>query len=234
MKSNKILLSAAVVSLVAIATVSTTAFAWHPKGVIVKKVQNITTNSSLADADTSAQAVAAKPGDTLKYVIEVRNDGAADTRGYNDMAKTVMTDTLPTGIELASNPAQRQITENLGLIKPGQKVTKEYTVKVTAKTAGNIENKACFTGDSTVNDNPQSGCNPAVVKVAIPITPVTTKSEVPKKPVVVTKPVVETPLELPKTGAAENVFAATIALGVMLYAISRYVISKRDLSKTVS
>lgn len=222
------MLSAVVVSLVAIATISTTAFAWHPKGVIVKKVQNITTNSALADADTSAQAVAAKPGDTLKYVIEVRNDGAADSKGYNDMAKTVMTDTLPAGVELVGNPAQRQITENLGLLKPGQKVTKEYTVKVTAKTAGNIENKACFTGDSTANDNPQSGCNPAVVKVTIPVVPVTTKPEEPKKPVI------ETPVELPKTGAAENVFAATIALGAMLYAISRYVISKRDLSKTVS
>lgn len=234
MKSNKVLLSAAIVSLVAVATVSTTAFAWHPKGVIVKKVQNITTNSALADADTSAQAIAAKPGDTLKYVIEVRNDGAADSKGYNDMAKTVMTDTLPAGVELVGNPAQRQITENLGLLKPGQKVTKEYTVKVTAKTAGNIENKACFTGDSTANDNPQSGCNPAVIKVTVPTVPVVTKPEEPKKPVVETKPVVQTPVELPKTGAAENVFAATIALGAMLYAISRYVISKRDLSKTVS
>ena len=227
MKRTNVILAAAVVTIVAVGGLSTSAFAWHPKGVIVKKVQNITTGSALSDADTAAQAVTAKPGDTLKYVIEVRNDGAADSKGYNDMAKTVMTDTLPAGVELVGSPAQRQITENLGLIKPGQKVTKEYAVKVTANTAGTIENKACFTGNSTANDNPQSGCNPAVVKVTIPTPPVTT-TPTPKLPVV------DMPVELPKTGAAENVFLAAITLGALFYAISRYVVSKRDLSKTIS
>jgi uncharacterized repeat protein (TIGR01451 family) len=227
MKVAKLALIAGVTSIVALASLTNTAFAWHPKGVIVKKVQNITAGSALADADTAASAVAAKPGDTLKYVIEVRNDGAPDSKGWNDMAKTVMTDTLPAGVELASNPSQRQITENLGLLKPGQKVTKEYLVKVTAKTNGTIANTACFTGDSTANDNPQKGCNPAVVAVTVPPVveepPVT--PEVPETPVTP-----EMPAELPQTGLGENILASAFAVGIASYAIYRYAQSRRDLT----
>ena len=183
MKVSKVLLSAGIIGVVSIAALASIAYAWHPKGSITKKVQNVTAGSELSDADTEGTAVAAKPGDTLKYVITVRNDGAADSKGWNDMAKTVMTDTLPDGIELASNPSQRQISENIGLIKPGQSVTKEYLVKVTASTDGTIKNTACFTGNSTANDNPQEGCNPAVVTVTVPETPVTpTTPETPETP----------------------------------------------------
>jgi len=229
--SKVVLLSAAIISTLTIASISTTAFAWHPKGVITKKVQNVTTSSALSEADTAGTAVAAKPGDTLKYVIEVRNDGAADSKGYNDMAKTIMTDTLPSGVELASNPAQRQITENLGLIKPGQKVTKEYLVKVTASKTGTIQNTACFTGDSTANDNPQQGCNPAVIVVTIPKTP-----DVPITPITpeTPAPTPEIPAELPRTGLGENVVAATVVLGAGVYAAYRYAASKRELKKTLA
>ncbi len=232
MKISKVLLSAAIIGTVAVAGLSTTAFAWHPKGVISKKVQNITTGSALVEADTVGTAVAAKPGDTLKYVIEVRNDGTPDEKGYNDMAKTVMTDTLPSGIELASNPAQRQITENLGLIKPGQKVSKEYLVKVTASKSGSIQNTACFTGDSTANDNPQKGCNPAVVTVTVPKTPETPVT--PTTPETPT-PTPEMPAELPHTGLGENILATTLALGIAWYAGHRYLASKRELkAKTLA
>lgn len=236
MKINKIVLGASIATLLTAATISYSAFAWHPKGVIIKKVQNVTTASALSDADSTASAVAAKPGDTLKYVIEIRNDGAADSKGYNDMAKTVMTDTLPAGIELASNPAQRTITENIGLIKPGQKVTKEYLVKVTASKDGDIKNTACFTGNSTANDNPQQGCNPAVVTVTVPEVPPVVTPEEPETPVTPETPVVETPetpaempAELPKTGTTENVFLLAAVLGAAWYAAHRYVQSKRDL-----
>lgn len=228
MKSNKILLSAATIGIVAIATVSTTAFAWHPEGKIIKKVQNVTASSALSDADDKNSAVATKHGDELRYVIEVKNVAKPADKNYNDMVKTIVTDELPAGVELISNPAQRKFTADLGRLKPGESKTTEFKVRVTAAKADYITNTACFTGDTEVSDNPQKGCNPAVVKVTVPTVPVTTKPEVPKKPVV------ETPVELPKTGAAENVFAATIVLGAMLYAISCYVISKRDLSKTVS
>lgn len=236
MTINKVILTATIATVVGLASLTGTAFAWHPKGVITKKVQNVTTSSALSEADTAAQAVDAKPGDTLKYVIEIRNDGTPDTKGWNDMAKTVMTDTLPAGIELVSNPTQRQITENIGLIKPGQKVTKEYAVKVTSKQNGTIQNTACFTGDSTANDNPQQGCNPAVVKITVPpvVEPPVVKPPVVEPPVVVpptpVTPVVETPVELPKTGASENIILSILVLGVGVYAIQRYIASRRELT----
>ncbi len=231
MKLGKLALTAGVVSIVTLATLTNTAFAWHPKGVIVKKVQNITANGHPGDADDATNAVAAKPGDTVKYIIEVRNDGKPDDRGYNDMAKTVMTDTLPAGVELASNPAQRQITENIGLIKPGQKVTKEYLVKVTSTKNGAIVNTACFTGDSTANDAPQKGCNPAVIVVKAPKEPETpVKPETPKTPDV---PAPQMPTELPKTGLGENILVSTLAVGAAAYAINRYVQSRRDLENAL-
>ena len=226
MKRTYLFSAAIVLSIVGIISLSTSALAWHPEGKIVKKVQNVTTGSGLSDANDENTALAAKPGDTLKYVIEVKNVGKAASNGYNDMAKTVMTDELPAGVELVSNPTQRKVTEDLGLLKPGEVRTKEYLVKVTTNKAGAIKNTACFTGDSTANDNPQKGCDSAVVKVTIPSAP--TLPTTPKPPVV------EMPVELPKTGAAENTFFVAITLGALFYTISLYFISKRDLSKTVS
>jgi uncharacterized repeat protein (TIGR01451 family) len=155
-------------------------FAWHPKGVIKKSVQNVTANGQVADANDAKTAVTAKTGDTLKYVIEVSNAADQASNGYNDMAFTVMSDTLPAGVELVNNPSQRTITENLGTLKPGQKVTKEYAVRVTSNVNKDVvTNKACFTGDSEVKDNPQKGCDNAVVVVTVPQTlpPVTTGGE---------------------------------------------------------
>jgi uncharacterized repeat protein (TIGR01451 family) len=234
-KISKVVLSIALLGIVITAGVAPTAFAWHPKGTITKKVQNITNGGALSEADTASTAIPAKPGDTLKYVIEVRNDGAADSNGYNDMAKTVMTDTLPAGVTLVSSASQRQITENLGTIKPGQKVTKEYTVKVTSNIDGTIENTACFTGDSTANDNPQKGCNPAVVKVTVPVTPppVVTTPETPVIPPVAT-PAPEAPVELPHTGMTENVIGSALALGLAFYAAYRYVQSRKELTKAIT
>jgi uncharacterized repeat protein (TIGR01451 family) len=225
MKVSKLVLLAGIIGVISMGALASTAFAWHPKGVIVKKVQNVTANSVLSDADSTATAVAAKPGDTLKYVITVSNIGAVDNSGNNDMAKTVMTDTLPSGIELVSNPAQRQISENLGTIKPGKSVTKEYLVKVTSKSDGSITNTACFTGNSTANDNPQQGCNPAVVTVTVPETPVT-----PTTPVTPEQPVPETPAELPHTGMAENVIMSSFVLGAIAYVGYLYINSRRELA----
>lgn len=232
-KGVKVLaLAVSISSILALASASP-ALAWHPKGEITKYVQNQTTGSALADANTASQAVAAKPGDVLKYVIEVRNTGAASSNGSNDMAFTKLTDTLPTGVELVSNPSQRTISENLGTIKPGQKVTKEYQVKVTSETEGDvITNKACFTGDSEVKDNPQSGCDNAVVKVNVPEQPT------PETPVTPTTPVEETPSPevtvpetvetLPETGASvANILIGFAVLSALGYTAYRFVQSKR-------
>lgn len=223
---------AAVASGVVVASAMTsTAYAWHPKGQIKKFVQNQTQNSALADANDTKSAVSTKPGDTLKYVIEVSNVGSPASNGYNDMAKTVMTDTLPAGVELVSNSAQRTITENLGTLKPGQKVTKEYLVRVTStKDKDVVTNKACFTGDSAVNDAPQQGCDPAVITVTVPPKPEPPKTpEPPVQPSVVPQVQgkgVEVPAELPKTGLGSIAGIFTGISGAS-YAAHRVVTRKR-------
>ncbi len=226
MKVSSVLLSAAIIGTISIITISQNVLAWHPQGAISKRVQNLTTGSALVEADSAAAAVTAKQGDTLKYVITVSNNGTADDRGYNDMAKTVMTDTLPVGIELTASSAQRTISENIGTIKPGQSITKEYTVKVTTTSDSTIQNTACFTGNSTANDNPQQGCNSAFVKTHTPFTPATpTPTPTPAAPTTPTTP--ELPAELPHTGITENILGSAVILGVIYYAVHSFVASQR-------
>lgn len=229
MKKNLVMLAATGVTGIALAAAAVSpAFAWHPKGSIVKYVQNVTTGSQLADANDEGAAVAANPGDTLEYVITVKNDGQPDSRGWNDMAKTKLSDTLPQGVELISNPSQRTITEDLGTIKPGKSVTKKYQVKVTSKTNGDvITNKACFTGDSTANDNPQKGCDTAVVKVSVPEKPeepeTPTTPEAPKTP---DTPAPQSPEELPSTGAA-NIVLPIAGFSVLGYAANLFRLKRK-------
>lgn len=184
----------AVTAVALAASIVSPAYAWHPEGKIVKTVQNVTANSAQIDANTSATAVAAKPGDVLRYSITVSNPAKPAEKQYNDLAFTVMKDSLPAGVELVDNPSQRQITEDLGIIVPGNSVTKHYMVKVTASTAGVIENKACFDGNSVVKDAPRKGCDTANIVVSIP-------EVVPPAPQVQAA-VTEKPQTLPQTGAA--------------------------------
>ncbi len=231
MSKVKVLTAMLSASVVTVAMVASPALAWHPEGVIKKYVQNQTTNSAKADANDAATAVAAKPGDILKYTIEVSNKGKADSKGWNDMAKTVMTDTLPAGVELANDPATRTIKVDLGLIKPGASVVKEYLVKVTASKDGAITNEACFTGNSTANDNPQKGCDKAVIKVKVPEVPVTPEkpTETPKTPEVPQPtPTPETPAELPNTGTSA-VLGGLAGAGSLSLAGYHYLRSKRNL-----
>ncbi len=203
------------VTSVALATaVVSPAYAWHPEGTIVKQVQNVTAGTAMSDANTAATAVAAKPGDTLKYTITVSNPAAAAEKQYNDLAFVTLKDSLPTGVELTDNASKRQITEDLGTILPGKSVTKTYTVKVTATKDGVIENKACFDGNSVVKDAPRNGCDTANIKVTVPpvtppVTPPTTVTPEPEAG----KGAVEVaaPTELPKTGPANVILLGGIA-----------------------
>jgi uncharacterized repeat protein (TIGR01451 family) len=157
--------------------------AWHPQGAIKKSVQNVTAGGPISDANDASSAVSAKPGDVLRYTIVVSNTAANAANHDNDMASTVMTDTLPTGVELVSNPSKRAITENENTILPGQSVTKTYDIKVTATQDGTvITNEACFNANSVVNDNPQHGCDKAVIKVHVPPTPPTPTPPTPTPP----------------------------------------------------
>ena len=166
MKTGKLLAVASLTGIIAASALTTPVLAWHPKGTIKKSVQNQTSASTLSDANDDKTAVAAKPGDLVKYVVEVSNIGASGKT--NEMHFTKLTDTLPAGVELVSDPSKRKIEENLGVIKPGQKVTKEYLVKVTSKQNGTIKNEACFNGDSEVKDKYQEGCDIAIIKVSVP------------------------------------------------------------------
>ncbi len=195
------------------------ALAWHPKIDVIKKVQNVTAGTALSDANTNAVAVSAKPGDTLKYVIEISNPAAPAQNEWNDLHYTIMTDELPAGVELVNNQAQRKITENIGVILPGGKVTKEYLVKVTSTTNGAyIDNKACAKGDSKVLDtNPKpQDCDNAVIKVSVPEVPKT--PETPKTP--------ELPQTIPSTGP-EALLVSGLSLGAITYGAVAFARSKR-------
>jgi len=228
MKVSKILAIASVTGVVAASAIAAPALAWHPEGKIKKFVQNQTTGSALSDADDAGSAVAAKPGEILKYVIEVRNDGK-DGKS-NEMHFTKLTDTLPAGVELVSDPTKRQITEDLGVIAPGKKVTKEYLVKVTANKDGDmIKNEACFTGDSEVKDNPQDGCDVANVKVTVPKEEPKPEQPKPETPKETTPQTLSASTELPHTGA-ESFLAplAAVTSGAAAYAGRMIVLKRRQ------
>ncbi len=230
---NKVyVIGATMITSVAMAVaVASPVLAWHPKGQINKSVKNVTQHGSLSDANTAAAAVEAKTGDILTYVVEIKNVGTAASNGYNDMHYTVLRDTLPQGVVLVSDPAKREIVENLGILKPGQKVTKSYDVRVTNnQDKAIITNKACFTGDSEVHDNKQSGCDDAVVKVFVPkVTSVVTEEPSPNpKPQVkaAVTPAAPAVTTLPATGP-ENFVGAFAGVSGLGYAAHRFVSRKR-------
>lgn len=212
-----------VISVISVATavsVAAPAYAWHPKGKITKSVQNVTAGGAMHES-----LVSAKPGDVLKYSITVSNVAAPASKQYNDMAFTVMTDTLPAGVELVSSPATRTIREDIGLIVPGKSVTKTYDVRVTSTTDGAvIENKACFTGDSVVKDNPQKGCDTASAKVSVPKTPVTPQQ--PQTPAAPVAPAAQ-PTELVAVGTGQNVVLSFLAAGFLGFLAHKLVLGKR-------
>lgn len=233
MQKFKLLAGLGIASVFAASVTVMPALAWHPKGQIVKRVQNVTTGSPLSDANTTSTAVMAKPGDTLRYVIEVSNVAAPAGQQHNDMDFVVMTDDLPAGVELTSQPSKRQIRENLGLIVPQKKVVKEYEVKVTSNINNHvITNEACFTGDSVVKDNPQSGCDKAIVKITVPEQP---KPEQPKpeqpKPET-PQPAPEQPKTLPQTGMG-GVLGAVAGTSILGFAGHAYMRSKQSLKKAL-
>jgi uncharacterized repeat protein (TIGR01451 family) len=210
MKKVSTLASASLTGLILVGATAT-AFACHPQGKIIKEVQNQTTGTALSDANTTSTAIGATTGDTVVYSITISNTGAAASNGDNDMNTVALTDTLPAGVELASNPASRTISENLGTIAPGKSVTKTYAVKVTSATDGDvITNKACYAGNSKDNKATQSGCDVAVIKVKVtpqpPVTPPVTPTPTPTP---------ETPTVLPDTGST-GLSAALVVAGAAI------------------
>lgn len=236
-KSVKTLLMVGMSSLIiaGVAAMPVLARAWEPKGAISTKVQNITSNSILADANEEGQAIIARPGDALKYTVEVSNtaeDGGADG---NDMVDVKVSVTLPAGVEMADNSGKRTFEEDLGTIKPGQKTVKEYSVKVIASQNGIVlDASARFTGNSSANNSPQQGQDAAKVKVVVPAA--TPKPEAPAPTPAPAAPAAaaktETPAvaddALPQTGPAAGLGAAA-GLSALGYAGHMYSRSKRGL-----
>lgn len=207
MKLTTMLVSTGAISVITAGLVVSPALAWHPKGAIQKTVEDETTHSAAVDANDVNSALDVNTGDTLKYVITVSNNGAPASNGDDDMANTVMTDTLPSGIVPVDSTTPSQIQISMGTIKPGQSKTENYEVKVTAATDSQvITNEACYTGNSKVNDNPQKGCDDAVIKVHAPTPPAPTQPTPPQQPT-----------NLPNTGAGNFVVPA-LAVSALSYA----------------
>lgn len=215
---------ASVLSVAAAASFSTTAYAWSPKGSISKTVQNVSTNTA------AGEMVNAKPGDTLKYTVTVSNIAAPAEKQYNDLAFTVMTDTLPAGVELVDNAGTRTIREDMGTILPGKSVTKTYTVRVTSTTDGAVvENQACFTADSVIKDKPQKGCDSAKFTVDVPETPapVTPVTPVQPKTPEAPKSSLQQPAMLVETGVSSTVAVYGLLAGAAGYLAHRTYLKRR-------
>src|SRR5260221_10028448 len=81
-----------------------TVLAWHPHGMITKTVQDLTSSGQVSNAASESMASVVAPGDTLRYTVVVSNAAAPASNHDNDMAYSVMTDALPAGVELLSDP----------------------------------------------------------------------------------------------------------------------------------
>ncbi|HUB93050.1 MAG TPA: hypothetical protein VMB52_00960 [Verrucomicrobiae bacterium] len=210
MKKPVIITSFGLATLFSLAVLTSSAYAWHPQGTIQKEVQDQTTDSAIMDANDSSTALTVNTGDTLVYTITVSNTGAIASNGDNDMVDTIVTDTLPAGLQLVGSAPNT----NLGTIKPGQKTTIQYTAKVTDATDGDIiTNQACFTGNSSAGDAPQNGCDTAVVKVHVPPAAPAPSAPAPTPP--------PAPAALPNTGS--SVFSAGIfvsSAAILVYALN--------------
>lgn len=220
-------------ALVLAATVSTAAFAWHPQGKITKEVQNVTQNSSYADANDATTAITARPGDVLRYRVSVVNPAPAADRQYNDLTRIKVTDTLPAGVTLVSGSKDKdfgsivvvpQSTKGNGT----KSVSYEFTVKVAASAVDKsvICNTATYSGNSIKNDAPRSGSDKACVKVTVPETP---------KPETQETPVTETPTggqgevlpaSIPATGAGSALVGLT-GLSAVTYAAVAFIQNRR-------
>jgi len=211
MKKVTMFANTTVASTLVAAAIAAPAFACHPVGTITKGVQDQTTSSATTDANSVSAALSVNNGDTLVYIITVKNTGASASNGNNDMNNVVLTDALPAGVQMASG--QSAISEQLGTIKPGQSVTKTYTVKVTDTKDGDvITNTACYTGNSKDNKNNQKGCDSAVVKVHVP-TPTPNPTPTPSTP--------QAPSTLPDTGStALSTSLAVTGATILGYALN--------------
>lgn len=131
-----------------------------PFPVIYKHVIDTAKPGTSYAADDAAHAVEVASNGLIQYEITVNNGGTAP------MENVVLTDDLPAGVQLVSDPAMRRITANLGTIPAGG--LKTYTVGLTkgvevTAASGLIDNVACANATGV-----QQVCDHAVIKVKAP------------------------------------------------------------------
>ena len=117
MKKVTLFANASIASIAAATIIAAPVFACKPVGSIVKSVQDQTTNSATVSSNKASNALSVNAGDTLVYTITVKNSGAAESNGDDDMLNVQLSDALPTGVQLVSNPTETKISESLGTIK---------------------------------------------------------------------------------------------------------------------
>jgi uncharacterized repeat protein (TIGR01451 family) len=205
MKKVSKLASASVTGVVLAGLIVSPVLACHPQGKIAKAVQDNTTSSAIVDANTTGSALTVNQSDVLTYTVTISNQETQEGNQHQaDMTNVVLTDALPAGVQLVSNPTETTITESLGTIAANGKVTRQYQVKVTATQDGAVlTNKACYTSGSNLGTNyNQNGCDVAIVKVHVPTpVPVPTPTPTPTPTPVPTAPTAPTPATLPDTGS---------------------------------
>jgi uncharacterized repeat protein (TIGR01451 family) len=205
MKKVSKLASASVTGVVLAGLIVSPVLTCHPQGKIAKAVQDNTTSSAIVDANTTGSALTVNQSDVLTYTVTISNQETQEGNQHQaDMTNVVLTDALPAGVQLVSNPTETTITESLGTIAANGKVTRQYQVKVTATQDGAVlTNKACYTSGSNLGTNyNQNGCDVAIVKVHVPTpVPVPTPTPTPTPTPVPTAPTAPTPATLPDTGS---------------------------------
>jgi uncharacterized repeat protein (TIGR01451 family) len=209
--------------------------AQEPAVSIKMTVQNQTTNSAPSDADTKEAALAAKPGDILKYVMTVTNTAEEAEDAKNDFTSVKVISALPAGLELVSDSSVREITEQLGTLTPGKAATKEFMARVTSRGGDSVESKACFTGSYEKQSKPLSDCESAFAAIAAASTPPATPAPVETKPNPTPEPTPQqeqgktaTDTEaLPTTGPADFIAPlAALGAGSLAYT-GRFIALKR-------
>jgi uncharacterized repeat protein (TIGR01451 family) len=203
------------------------------KAAISASVQNQTTNSAVATADNKEDALQAKTNDILKYIVEVKNTGDKELKSIK------ITDTLPAGVELVSNGAQRTITEEIASIKAGESTTKHIIVKVTAGKDGDIvDNQVCFSATFDGETNEQNSCDNAAVRIGekpAEQQPAPTAPEAKPEPKPEQKPTESAPSnttrtdDLPTTGPSDMIApAAALTTGTLAYIGRLLALKRRD------
>ncbi len=174
------------------------------------------------------ETYAAQPGETVDYLIQYKNVGEAQ------QDSVTFRDTLPTGVTYVNGSTTFGNSKTPAGTKASDNIANGTGINVGSYAAG-ANAWAIFSAKVAANDQlPTCGANTLINKAkvttgggSIEDTANVTVSKECKTPVTPVKTVTPvTPVELPKTGAGENI-AAVLGLGSLITSIGYYVTSRR-------